>query len=386
MGTGDRKGLGGEAYTGSDITGGYWSGARQFSIGSAEGAIDTRTLKTSTQLLASVKSGLQKANSLASLPLLGNLESNQSLTFLDSIQTGLTSELLSLNDLETSARIKQAFIDGLVKGGIDALSDDISVVEESDGSTRFDFSLAGDLSLSSQSLAANLGMSGLGFDLSSSGSLNLDVGYDFDFSLDIGQDGQVEFKTPDEEDLKLRLRAVVLEGQLSGKLGFLQVTADTDSAAPSSVDLQLGIDIDNSAVKNVNVGGAANINLDLRTSFAGSETLPALMADFDMDWSLDQRATPRVAFNDVRVDVGSFFNSFASPILDKVDNFTKPIQPFVDFLNKEIDLKVARFKMRDIAGKVLSNDEQKALNALLEGTNLMRDRKRRQGRINKHIK
>ena len=345
----DRKGINGQAYDSSDITGGYWSGARQFSIGSATGTIDTRALKKNTQLLADVKQGLQQADALARLPLLGDLESNQTLIFLDNIQTGLTSELLSLNDIETSARLKQAFLDGLVKGGVQLLSDDIDVVEADDGSTRFDFSIGNNFSLSSQSMAANLGLPGLGFDLSASGGLDLNVGYDFDFSIDIARDGKVAFKTPKAEDLTLSLKAVVPDGQLSGKLGFLQITAESDRTAPSSIDLQLGIDLDNSTVRDVDMGGTVDLNLDLRTSFSGSRTLPSLLADFDLDWNLGSDK-PAVAFNDVRLDAGSFISKFASPVLQNVQSVTQRLQPVVDLLNKEVNLGVKKVKMADLFG------------------------------------
>lgn len=336
IGSDTREGTAGDAYSAEEITGGYWSGARRFSIGNVEGTINTRSLKSNTQLFEGIKNGLQENSALTHLPLLGDLESNQALTFLDTLQTSLTSEVGVLDDLETSERIKQAFVNGLVKAGIQLLPEDVGVVEEMDGSTRFDLSVGHEFTLASQTMAADLGLPGLGLGLSASGGLDLNVGYDFDFSIDIAKDGSIDLQTPNSEDLKLRLRAAMPTGQLSGKLGFLQVDAHPDSAAPSSVDLQLGVDIDNSSIKAVDLDGAIDINLDLETSFSGSETLPAVLSDLAIDWDWDEGNKPQIAFNNVRVDVGSFFDSFAGPLLENVQTVTQPLQPVADLLTKGV--------------------------------------------------
>lgn len=93
--------------------------------------------------------------------------------------------------------------------------------------------------------------------------------------------------------------------------------------------------------------GAADINLETITSFGGSASFPSLSSDINIDWGFSNTSAdlgsftsfgdePTAAFNNVKLDAGSFFNNFTRPILTKIQEITRPIQPIVDVLTREL--------------------------------------------------
>jgi hypothetical protein len=127
----------------------------------------------------------------------------------------------------------------------------------------------------------------------------------------------------------------------TGNLGFLQLNItdkDTQFNGDFAVEFQ---DSDNrlflSELSNVNFGnlvdakltGAADVNLNFVTSFNGSAVLPTISSDFNLDWAFDNaNADPtqaqsfgtisKIGFDNVELDMGSFFNDFTRPILENV--------------------------------------------------------------------
>ena len=95
--------------------------------------------------------------------------------------------------------------------------------------------------------------------------------------------------------------------------------------------------------------GRAYVNLRLDSDL-GSAQFPAIGADFLFDWiftgsPIDPTddnhslgARPTVRFSRVVVDLGTFFTSFAKPVLDKVRDVSAPIQPVLDALKDQVPL------------------------------------------------
>ena len=83
--------------------------------------------------------------------------------------------------------------------------------------------------------------------------------------------------------------------------------------------------------------GRSIINLGIVVSIPN---FAAVATNFHLDWTyaggtLDGDV-PTIQFNDVQVDIGSFFSSFVSPIISKIQTLTKPLQPVVDVLTKRL--------------------------------------------------
>jgi hypothetical protein len=148
----------------------------------------------------------------------------------------------------------------------------------------------------------------------------------------------------------------------TGKLAFLQLDVRDKGTDPTQLTAGFSVDVQDSnrdgkltsaELRDVefdtDLDLEADVNLELQASFGGDETLPSIVSDFNLDWSLVDAVTnssqelggtlkPTIAFNDVRLDLGSFISDFAKPILDKVKTITEPINPVLDLLTQDIKL------------------------------------------------
>lgn len=348
-----RRGLEGDLWgldwrsTSKARTGDYWSAAREFTINTSR--VNVTTLETGLTAFNTLQQSLDNAEALDGVPIVGSLSEPQGvLGFIDKLQDNLRLQIKDVpRDSEgdaTSSKVREAFIRAIANSGL--LGD---VVEENvDGGVQFNFSLNGSAGGASHSIAADLGLAGLGLKLKSGSRAAVDIDYTFNFSIGVDSDNKFYFDTPDESDLSFDISANLNNLDATGTLGFLNVDIEDDG---STVGLQLDVDLDKSAVKNVDLGGKADLNFDLETSFAGSKTLPKLLTDFELDWDWDQAGSdPTVAFNNVRLDVGSFVSNFASPILSNVHSVTKRLQPVVDLLGYQVNLGPKRVAVADLFG------------------------------------
>ena len=75
---------------------------------------------------------------------------------------------------------------------------------------------------------------------------------------------------------------------------------------------------------------------------------PKLTSDFHFDWSLSSTSLAgglnantigsmsNIGFDDVSIDVGSFFGSYLGSLVTDIQHFTKPMQPIIDVINTPI--------------------------------------------------
>ncbi|MGI8605381.1 MAG: calcium-binding protein [Verrucomicrobiales bacterium] len=210
-------------------------------------------------------------------------------------------------------------------------------------------------------LDSGLGLPGLGFQ--TSGNLQTELTYRTDIAY--GLDGQgfyidtannasrveISFNvtTPGLDvsatlaRLRFRMRDMAEGGRTSfgGNFGAALIDPGADNRLRAD---ELGGDIINALLS-----GRAFINLRLDSDL-GTAKLPAIGADFRIDWSFsnsptipgDANATlgfqPAVSFSRVSLDLGTFFTEFARPALDLVRDISAPIEPVLDALKNEIPL------------------------------------------------
>jgi Ca2+-binding RTX toxin-like protein len=166
---------------------------------------------------------------------------------------------------------------------------------------------------------------------------------------------------------------------INGRLGFLQLIAEdrgTVFNATFGVDVinqndtvtekdeqlsfsELGfIDVD------VHLSAAATVDLGLKVQFNEeilpdtiSALLPKLRAGFLLEWStgditsdeFDFAASLKfVGFYDVQLDMGSFLSDFLGPIVNKIAEITKPLQPVIDVFTARLPL------ISDLAGRTVT--------------------------------
>jgi VCBS repeat-containing protein len=183
--------------------------------------------------------------------------------------------------------------------------------------------------------------------------------------------------TPD--DLEIKLNTTLPSLNASGKLGYLQLNA-TDSGSQFGGAFKIDLkDSDNkldlgeldalSSSKNYSslissdLSGNANLKLGLTT--VKSVFLPSISTDLNLlDWQINN--VPKVSFNDVKINIGSLFQDFIDPILQKVKTITKPVKPILDLLTTPIDLKIYKFPLLKIAKdfKVIDQSDEDFINSI----------------------
>ena len=143
----------------------------------------------------------------------------------------------------------------------------------------------------------------------------------------------------DYADLGLELAADVKGGQTDAdgatKLAFSDLTAsDPSNPADLAVSLEGGIHLNLKLVLSIDMPDSVG-------DLPGEGALPKLNSDFKVDWgfgagfSLNDGVSGHiddlaVRFDDVQLDLGSFFNDFLVPIVRDIQKFTKPLQPIID--------------------------------------------------------
>ena len=254
----------------------------------------------------------------------------------------------------------------------DSNEDDEITVEDIDveignGSTiKFDFAL-GDSYTFDTSLPKNIGLPWLGFDFGENASAGVTLDYEFDVGFGINEGGEFFFDTSPEKDLSVSLTPTFPE--TTATLGFLQVSAETTEETGAETTEETGIELaldlsygndDRVTLSeldslDINPTGNAAIRLDIQTGLSdfGDDdnllaSLPQISTEFSLDWNfLEEGSTPNIQFNDVSLDLGTFFSEFAAPILESVQKVIGPIHPVLDRLTTP--LPVIRTSLLDLA-------------------------------------
>lgn len=248
--------------------------------------------------------------------------------------------LVTINDVE--AAIGTAF------GG--ALTEPVVVTGE-DGDDRVEF----DISLSTSVIGAvqfDLGLPFLGLEVV--GSVQAEVQAAVNLRM-VVTDSELFFDTSIGNDLQLSLIVTTPGLNATGTFGFLTVTATDNTDTPSEFRADYNIDVitQNDRLSNFSnidlqtfVTGTADVNLDLAASLPGDTVTPRLLAQLNVDWAFDGSDPeadlfgdkPTVAINDLSLDLGSFFTSFVTPLVEDVQSVLRPVEPILDVLETEIPL------------------------------------------------
>ncbi|MBE9042045.1 hypothetical protein IQ235_14790, partial [Oscillatoriales cyanobacterium LEGE 11467] len=107
----------------------------------------------------------------------------------------------------------------------------------------------------------------------------------------------------------------------------------------------------------------ANLGFNVATSLEGSTVLPQFLFDINVDWealsykdgTFTGPQVPEVAFDNLRVDAGSFVSDFAKPVFGKVNDVVDPLRPVLDFLQQDIPF-FSSLGVDELFGQPLDND------------------------------
>ena len=174
----------------------------------------------------------------------------------------------------------------------------------------------------------------LQLDFEDDSSFGVNLGYDI--NLTFGYDSSInnlsfDTSSPDPE---IGINLDLEFPEISAKIAeFLQVNLENKRTGLNfEVDLT-GQDLDS---VNFTSEGHADLNFHLKTELAG---LPSIQSDLNIDWNFtdsDKVKVPEINFNDIQLNLGSFFNDFAEPIVEKVNNILKPLKPIKEKLTTNV--------------------------------------------------
>ena len=223
-------------------------------------------------------------------------------------------------------------------------------------------------SLGSVSLATDLGTPGLGITTTGTGQGSFDYG----INLGVGFDktlGGFYFDT-DNTSLNANVNFGLSDNfSASGRMGFLQLDLTDDAANKTSLGATFSAklkDLDNipgapddgaklttaelkgsyqlSNLFDTSFAVAPKLGLQAITSYKGSTAMPSFNLNLGADWQalsyangvLTKPQTPTVSFNNMQLDLGTFVNDFARPVLTRINDVVSPFRPVVKFMNSEV--------------------------------------------------
>jgi len=233
---------------------------------------------------------------------------------------------------------------------------------------EFFLDIKGTLIDSSFSPNFNLGLPAL--NLQVNGKVNVTLSYEFKLGLGINDTGIYIDTDSANTSLSLTLDVSTPGLTAQGTLFFLQLNA-TDGTPPAGMpssppsqftkfdatfavtiapvannQLYLATDLSDLADLNATLSGEADVHLAMVLSFGGSASFPSLHADFDMTWmfaagtsvdtsnnAADFGSDPNITFNNIGLDLGSFFSQFVTPIVKEIKSVLAPFQPVINILN-----------------------------------------------------
>jgi predicted outer membrane repeat protein len=229
------------------------------------------------------------------------------------------------------------------------------------------------------SLDFSSGLPSLGLSVSTKNDVQLSDG--FSGTLDIVLDGPDFFLNTAKTNLRINANisltgSVYTPTSLSGTLNFLTVSATdhrnndgfagaSDNDGPTEFDPVFTVDFaplnnapallslsqitdDNDLGLTVLATGDAQISLDTTFSFGSYSNIPSLQALLSIDWPFDDSpvdaagslagfgsADPTVSFDNVSMDLGSFFNKTVGPVVGDIKSILafQPLQSILTFFN-----------------------------------------------------
>ncbi len=306
----------------------------------------------------------------SSLPLVGDqLKNTQQIikNFQDDIKAKLQEAIGTSNG--TVTQVREALLRALGPSGFNFLKDangngivnlgDITVTETANNVLfGLQFGQTAKALNPATPIKFSTGLPGLKLDVT--GNVTPKLGFDFNLNFGVNSSG-FYVDTAAADELKLNLDVTTPGLDPKGRLGPLVLDVDDDSSNPTRFNGSFGVNLKGGTANRLTTFSAldldaildasAKINLKTQTTFNASEILPKLNSDLNINWGFNNSAAdigrytstnfglaPTVAFNKVSLDLGSFFNKFAKPVLDRINTVTKPIQPIAEVLTTPIDL------------------------------------------------
>ncbi|MEO1528197.1 MAG: right-handed parallel beta-helix repeat-containing protein, partial [Planctomycetota bacterium] len=283
--------------------------------------------------------------------------------------------------------LANAFIGAGVLGDTDnsgtVTAADVVIRQQGSDRVEFDVLLERTATLEDSNVGFDIGVQALGLEVDSSVQLGAGFQFRIGFGVDINEGFYVKTDSAQPE-LTVEVAAALPDLEATGRLGPLRLIArdeDADDdpnnnfdsngdridldgdgqrssqlAASFSVDLmdpsgdgrlqfeEIVLTNDFGSLVEASFDASADVHLDLRVDFDSAQ-FPAIETEFEFLWDVSGNTSdgidllanaPYVAFNNVALDLGSFFSDFARPVLRGVQDFMEPFQPVIDVATRPL--------------------------------------------------
>lgn len=352
-------------------------------------ALEDRTLlSVGADVRNAVDSALTPLNSALSgkvfgveIPMVGSaLQNSDAAKFLPNLQSTLDAGAAALDGEVDVSKVASKLQSAL---GLSAPDSVTATAGPNAGDTKLVIHLEHNLgTINTGSFNFDIGLPGLGLK-TTGGGLTVMLGYKFNLDFVVPKDevGGIYFVHDPNHEFTLTAQIGLSNSfAITGTLGFLKVNINdgtfpgfTPTGPKSSFDPSFTLDLnppggqlpvsDIGDILNdtkASISGEAKVNLGMVVSFGGNTQFPSVSTNFQLDWKFNSSDTtgslgsePSVEFNNVQIDLGTFFSQFVEPILSKIQTVTQPLQPVIDFVTAPIpvisDLEGHSVSLLDLA-------------------------------------
>ncbi|MBI4325898.1 MAG: LEPR-XLL domain-containing protein, partial [Chloroflexi bacterium] len=324
------------------------------------------------KLLATLQAGLENEVFGRNLPLVGG-KLKDAARFIAGFRDTV---LAKVRGVTSGAAVRQALFDAFGPAGLNVLVDgpdddttvdldDVVMVSDANR-VQFNLHLAQNLALLQTGIDFDMGLPGLGLDVD--GNVTAKLGWDFRFGFGVSKTDGFYFDTAAKDNSGAPIPELLIDLEVgipglsaTGRLGFLQLAVTDDAASPTHFGGKFTVDIkdphnDNSRLTfsemasglsfrsliDPRLTAVADVNLKTVVSFGSGAKFPSIHSDLNLDWTFDSvdlgdkskplGSKPTVAFNHVRLDLGSFLSDLLGPIVSQIQQVLQPIQPVLDIL------------------------------------------------------
>ena len=307
--------------------------------------------------------------------------------------SGINSPYFSLVVPVRVNGVAQFEADGTLKTRVAASADDIELVLTENGLLKFNLKFGGvlvgtresDGSITPASLPLDFGagMPGLSIDIDA--ALEAEISYLMGLGLGIGnvapagQAGSFGVMLDTSginasgHEIVLKARAGLAEGSTaSGTLGFLMMDFVDVRSGGSGLTGTLYLDIADGGrdgawtpgeklILELGASAQADAELFAKVSTTAGDILPSVSTTIVYHQVLGkvtlstsggakfEMGSPELTLRDVKLDVGSMFESFLGDTFSTIYKIVKPFKPVVDLLLQEVDMGITSFQLIDIA-------------------------------------
>ncbi|MEX2187724.1 MAG: hypothetical protein WD875_13050, partial [Pirellulales bacterium] len=338
------------------------------------------------------------------IPLIGN-QLAQAASFLTELRSEVQEAIDGISTQGT-APLLQAFLGVLGPTGLNLLADvnadnvittaDIPLISTPDR-VEFDFHLRRNLTLVDSQVAFDLGLPAVGLEID--GGVRTRVGFDFEFGFGFSKTEGVYLNVSKNNELLVNFDATIPNLSATGRLAFLQLNVTDDPTDPSHFSGVFTVDLADpgtqaadgrlslSELRGASAGdiidarltAVADVNLPFVTSISGSDLLPKLRGEFNLDWQFNNADptgsggfgnVPGVAFNNLQFDAGSFISDLFGSTLGRIQQVLSPMKPVVDVLSFQIP--ALNVSLLDLA-KRFGNSQVQFIAAVADVANLVQN-------------